>query len=99
MLFAVTSVIWGSSFLFIRVAVAHTYVMPVVALVLGVAVLGERLTTRRHRGTDADSGRRLAGDRWPRPPTAVTVVCYGACWGSVSGPGAAAGSAGSILSR
>jgi drug/metabolite transporter (DMT)-like permease len=80
LLFVATSIIWGSSFLFIRLAVEHmppawvvtlgivntgiaywlfyllideagaamasviTYVMPVVALFLGVGLLGERLT-------------------------------------------------------
>jgi drug/metabolite transporter (DMT)-like permease len=57
LLFAVTSVIWGSSFLFIRpghrlpgqhcgaaTASVITYVMPVVALALGVGLLGERFT-------------------------------------------------------
>ena len=37
LLFAVTSVIWGSSFLFIRVAVAH---VPPSAVVSGRTVLG-----------------------------------------------------------
>jgi drug/metabolite transporter (DMT)-like permease len=37
LLFAVTSVIWGSSFLFIRVAVEH---MPPSAVVFGRALLG-----------------------------------------------------------
>jgi drug/metabolite transporter (DMT)-like permease len=37
LLFAATSVIWGSSFLFIRVAVAH---LPPSAVVFGRTVLG-----------------------------------------------------------
>ncbi len=63
-LFAATSVIWGSSFLLIRVAVAH---MPP-SLVVGRCLLGGRPGQARQDSSAAaaeDAERRRIGQRPP----------------------------------